>query len=67
MEEAWEKRESPGPGSWGLCSSCQYVQPVPNDRGRVFVLCQASGLNPRLPKYPHLPVYACPAYKLREV
>ena len=66
MEEARGESELPGIKSWGLCSTCRYVRLVPNDRGRVFVLCQASDRFSRLPKYPHLPVRVCPAYTPHE-
>ncbi|HNB53065.1 MAG TPA: hypothetical protein PK530_14040, partial [Anaerolineales bacterium] len=47
----------------GLCASCTHARTVQNDRGSVFWLCEASKFNPRLLKYPRLPVFKCPAYQ----
>jgi len=48
----------------GLCDSCQHQQLVPNTRGSVFSLCRLSRTEPdRFPRYPRLPVRACPGYE----
>jgi hypothetical protein len=52
------------PPNTGLCKTCQFVRLIQSARGSVFVLCQApKGYN--LPKYPALPVAACPAHALK--
>jgi hypothetical protein len=48
----------------GLCESCRHQQLVPNTRGSVFSLCRRSRTEPdRFPRYPRLPVIACPGYE----
>lgn len=47
----------------GLCASCTYARTIQNDRGSVFWLCEASKFNPRLAKYPRLPVLTCEEYQ----
>lgn len=49
------------PPDSGLCRACRYARLVQSARGSVFVLCEAP---PEfdLPKYPRLPVLACPAF-----
>lgn len=47
----------------GLCVSCQHARIVRTDRGSVFYQCQRSHTDPRYPKYPCLPVHACPGYE----
>ena len=58
----------PGPQPVGLCDSCRHQQIVPNSRGSVFSLCQRSRTDPAYPRYPRLPVLACPGHEesLRE-
>jgi hypothetical protein len=51
------------PPEAGLCNSCVHQQLVPNTRGSVFSLCRRSRDEPeRFPRYPRLPVAACPGY-----
>jgi hypothetical protein len=38
------------------------MQRVGSSRGSVFYLCRVSFTNPRFPRYPSLPVIACPGY-----
>ena len=48
----------------GLCDSCRHQQIVRNTRGSVFSLCRRSRDEPeRFPRYPRLPVTACPGYE----
>jgi hypothetical protein len=48
----------------GLCDSCRHQQVVRNTRGSVFSLCRRSRHEPdRFPRYPRLPVLACPGYE----
>jgi hypothetical protein len=49
----------------GLCDSCLHQQLVPNTRGSVFSLCRRSRTDPRYPRYPQVPVLACPGYEQR--
>jgi hypothetical protein len=51
--------------NYGLCDSCVHQQLVPNTRGSVFSLCQRSRTDPRFPRYPRVPVMACPGYESR--
>ncbi len=47
----------------GLCDSCVHQQLVPNTRGSVFSLCRRSREDPAYPRYPRVPVLACPGYE----
>jgi hypothetical protein len=49
----------------GLCDSCVHQQLVRNTRGSEFSLCRRSRADPAYPKYPRLPVLACPGYEPR--
>lgn len=51
------------PHTTGLCASCRYVRPQPNDRGSVFWRCARAETDRRYPKYPPLPVLRCPGYE----
>jgi hypothetical protein len=42
-----------------------HQQLVPNTRGSVFSLCRRSRTDPRFPRYPRVPVAACPGYERR--
>lgn len=50
----------------GLCASCRNVQRVPSAHGATFYLCRLSATDARFPKYPRLPVVACPGYEREE-
>ncbi|MEA2458902.1 MAG: hypothetical protein QOC95_1874 [Thermoleophilaceae bacterium] len=51
----------------GLCDSCVYQRVVRNTRGSSFSLCRRSKDEPeRYPRYPRVPVLACPGYKPSE-
>jgi hypothetical protein len=56
------QESAPPPPRAGLCASCTHARRVTNDRGSVFVRCHYSTVDPSFPKYPRLPVLACPAY-----
>lgn len=49
----------------GLCLKCQYVRMVKNARGSVFFLCEKSKTDAQFPKYPAMPIIACPGYQKR--
>jgi hypothetical protein len=49
----------------GLCDSCLHQQVVRNTRGSVFSLCLRSRTDPAYPKYPRVPVRACPGHEPR--
>jgi hypothetical protein len=52
--------------SAGLCDSCRHQQLVRNTRGSTFSLCRRSREDPAYPRYPRLPVVACPGYEAAE-
>ena len=45
----------------GLCAQCAHATRLVTPRS-VFWLCRAARNDPRLVKYPRLPVHACHAY-----
>ena len=51
------------PPEIGLCARCRHVRPVESGRGSMFYLCHRAATDPRLEKYPRLPVHACPCYE----
>jgi hypothetical protein len=56
----------PAPAA-GLCDSCRYQRVIRNTRGSSFSLCQRSRDEPeRFPRYPRVPVTACPGFQPRE-
>jgi len=46
----------------GLCSLCRNARHQRNPRGSAFWRCAASDRDPRLLRYPPLPVTACHAF-----
>ena len=54
-----KESRSPDPG---LCAGCRHRKENRNDRGSVFLYCRKSETDKRFPKYPPLPVLACPGY-----
>jgi hypothetical protein len=51
----------------GLCDTCVHQRVVKNTRGSTFSLCQRSKTEPeRFPRYPRVPVLACPGYEAGE-
>ncbi|HEU5142407.1 MAG TPA: hypothetical protein VFU04_04535 [Solirubrobacterales bacterium] len=52
-------------GRFGLCDECRHQQLVRNTRGSVFSLCLRSRTEERYPRYPRVPVLACPGYERR--
>ena len=47
----------------GLCETCRHQQLVRNTRGSTFSLCRRSREDSTYPRYPRLPVLACPGYE----
>jgi hypothetical protein len=56
---------APGRPANGLCDGCAHQKLVPNTRGSVFSLCLRSRTDPAYPRYPRVPVAACPGYEPR--
>ena len=46
----------------GLCRACRFAKIITNRRGSEFWLCRAATYNPRLRRYPPLPVLQCEAW-----
>ena len=55
-------RRPPG----GLCDACRHQRLVRTGRGAEFSLCERHRVDPRLPKYPRLPVLRCHAFEPRD-
>jgi hypothetical protein len=49
----------------GLCDTCVHQRVVRTTRGSSFSLCERSRTQPEYPRYPRLPVVACPGYEPR--
>lgn len=47
----------------GLCSVCRHARTTGNRRGSVFYLCTMAEKDPRLRRYPPLPIVRCPAFQ----
>jgi hypothetical protein len=47
----------------GLCDRCRHQKLIGNTRGSVFSMCLRSRSDPAYPKYPRIPVAACPGYE----
>ena len=50
----------------GLCGRCAHAQRIRSDREAVFYLCGRSATDSGYPRYPVLPVLACPGYERAE-
>ena len=48
----------------GLCASCVHARRIRSGKGSVFWLCRRSEKEPQYPRYPALPVLACPGYEV---
>ena len=52
----------------GLCDACAHQKTIRNTRGSTFSMCLRHRTEPeRYPKYPRLPVLACPGFEPRGV
>jgi hypothetical protein len=49
----------------GLCATCVHQKIIRSGRGSTFSMCQRHKTEPAYPKYPRLPVTACPGYEQR--
>lgn len=49
----------------GLCDTCSHQKLIRNTRGSTFSMCLRSKDEPGYPKYPRVPVRACPGYEGR--
>lgn len=47
----------------GLCPVCRHVRETGNRQGSVFFLCTRSQTDARFPRYPPMPVLACPGFE----
>ena len=56
----------PIPRSAGLCARCVHARAIATRRGSTFVLCEASQIDPRLDRYPRLPVVRCHGFEPHE-
>jgi hypothetical protein len=54
--------ERPVVAGAGLCNACRWQRVVVSGRGSAFTLCRRAGEDPRLMRYPPIPVRACPGY-----
>jgi hypothetical protein len=54
------------PPRFGLCDRCAHQKLIKSGRGSVFSMCQLGLKDPDWPKYPPMPVSACPRFE-REV
>ena len=50
----------------GLCDTCRYQRIIGNTRGSQFSMCEKSKEDQRFPKYPRIPVAACPGFERRD-
>lgn len=50
-------------GGHGLCERCRWARVVVTPKGSRFLLCERSLTDPRFPKYPPLPVFACSGFE----
>jgi hypothetical protein len=51
---------------FGLCDACTHQRLVRTGRGSLFSLCERSRTDDRYPKYPRVPVAACPGFTPRK-
>lgn len=49
----------------GLCPSCAHARLQRTARGSAFWRCLRADTDPRFPRYPRIPVLACPGYEPR--
>ena len=54
---------APDAAGVGLCATCAHARRVTSARRAVFWLCERAATDPRLTRYPRLPVLRCPGYE----
>jgi len=47
----------------GLCAVCRHARSIASARGSVFWRCLRADVDPGFPRYPRLPVTACPGWE----
>lgn len=47
----------------GLCGGCAHAREVRSARGSTFLRCGMHDVDARYPKYPPLPLSACPGFE----
>ncbi len=47
----------------GLCDSCRHQKLIATTRGSTFSMCLRAREDAAFPKYPRVPVLACPGYE----
>lgn len=57
-----ERVRREAPGGAGLCASCIHLRLIESPR-TLFVRCGLAATDPRFPRYPALPVFACAGYR----
>jgi hypothetical protein len=51
------------PPRFGLCDHCTHQKLVKSGRGSTFSMCRIGLSDPDWPKYPRMPVSACPRFE----
>ena len=60
-DSAWRKLG----GAPGLCETCVHAKLNETHRGTAYLRCTRAAWDPRLPRYPRLPVIECLGYEAR--
>ena len=55
------------PSRFGLCDSCAHQRLIRSGRGSSFSMCEIGLRDPDWPKYPRMPVLACPRFDAQRV
>ncbi|MEI6447629.1 MAG: hypothetical protein WCO96_07085 [Actinomycetes bacterium] len=50
---------------FGLCGRCAHQRLINSGRGSTFSMCGLSRNDPDWPRYPRMPVVACPRFESR--
>ena len=51
------------PPRFGLCDRCTHQKLIKSGRGSLFSMCRIGLRDPDWPKYPRMPVSACPRFE----
>ena len=57
-ENAWRKLGAEA----GLCAACRHAKLNETRKGTAYLRCTRAAWDPRLPRYPRLPVSDCPGF-----